>query len=187
MLCPSAPLAPLLAATASNALSNRSITSCMVAATALSRLRFDFGCAHARAGFRLPALAPSQGALATPSAVSKFNSGCMTVHSTATAFTPPPRLALRASDRLSPALVLLRGCLTSLAHWPIVLSSYGLAQPETSTSLAAQQISLGKTQQTSIPYRRHYACALAANIGFRRREQAHPAHTPYGASLSFGR
>ena len=56
-----------------------------------------------------------------------------------------------------------------------------------SLARAAQQISLGKNQQTSHPQSSPIRIQLPADIGFRHCLLAHPLYTPYGASHSFDR
>ena len=130
----------MLAATASNARSNRPATSSKVAADAPSRLSSDNGGAHARADLDRPALAPSPEARAPRSAVSKFNSNCIGILSTATAFAPPQGWRPFGFGPAFTGLALLRSCLTSagpVAPRPFVLrvSSGTLAPAQPSRSL----------------------------------------------------
>jgi hypothetical protein len=96
----------------------------MVAACAFSGLNFDLGGSHACAGLGCPALAPLSGTCAPLSAVSKLSSSCIDIHSTATAFAPPRALCRLGCDWLSPAFLLLCGCLTSVG--PVAFRSFVL-------------------------------------------------------------
>jgi hypothetical protein len=104
-------------------------------------------------------------ACAPLSAVSKLSSSCIDIHSTATAFAPPRAQCRLGCDWLSPAFLLLRSCLTSVG--PVAFRSFVLRVSRAPPlARAAQQISLGKNQQTSHPCRRQYACSYQQILDF---------------------
>lgn len=130
----------MFAATAANALANRSITVSTVAVATFWPLIFDTSGACERGELSGSSSTATPGSTLPVSADSKFRSSCFDIRSTATAFANR-NAQLRASVKLAlPSRSLLRSCLTSVGASPFVLSFYGLAYTDILTTTSPVQL-----------------------------------------------